>query len=219
MPQSPVNLAGKQRPTPIVTAAANPFATRFTSPGKIPYFFAGQEELATLVAKGDSVHWQAQIVGPHGSGKTTLAHRLSSELEDRFDRIEFLIVRGSMDIQRCGDSKLSQKASPKDRQSTPDDKTIYVIDGIERLSWLQRKLIVADCRKRAMGLLVTTHRRLKNLPVLYKTSFDADRFEKILSHLGSSQYADRYSKLANDHGADCREILFALYDLHAVGEE
>ena len=190
MPQSPVSLTGKPSPGPIVTAAANPFATRFTSAGQIPYFFSAADELAELVAKGSSFNWQAQIFGPHGSGKTTLANQLTRELQNKFDHVESLIVRGYNDIQRCGDPNSSRPALSSFQQGESDGKTVYVIDGIERLSWLQRKLIVADCRKRKMGLLVTTHRRLKNLPVLYETSFDASRFHKILTHLGSDQYTE-----------------------------
>ena len=219
MSQSPVNLTGKQHPVSNVTAAANPFATRFTSAGQIPYFFSAPDELERLIAKGNGFNWQAQIVGPHGSGKSTLAQQLTRELQSQFDRIEFLIVRRFDDIQRCGDPKSSTPVSSNFQQRRSDKKTIFVIDGIERLSWLQRKLIVADCRRRGVGLLVTTHRRLMNLPVLYETSFDADRFNKILSHLGSDQYATYYPQLASDHGEDCREMLFALYDRHAAGEE
>ena len=218
MPPSLVKAIGNQAPASINTAAANPFATRFISPGQIPYFFSAPNELARLVTKGSSLDWQAQIVGPHGSGKTTLAQELTRELQIWFDRIEFLIIRRFDDIQRCNDPKSSPPTQSKVSQNDFDTNTMYVIDGIERLSWLQRKLLVTDCRKRGIGLLVTTHRRLSNLPILYETSFDADRFNKILSYLGSDQYADRYLQLANKHGQDCREMLFALYDLHADGE-
>lgn len=63
-----------------------------------------------------------------------------------------------------------------------------------------------------MGLIVTTHRQLKGLPVIYKTSIDEARFLKILHHLGVEDEPCHFQSLAKSHHANCREMLFELYD-------
>lgn len=197
-----------------VSASANPFATRFVSPGNIPYFFASPDDSQQLIAQADRAHWRGQIVGPHGSGKTTLARHLMPELQTRFDRIEFLVVRSVSEIQHCPAPRNSITGLDSNRPAATG-KSVYVIDGVGRLSWLQRRLIVADCRRRQAGLIVTSHRRLKGLSVLFETSFSSMTFCKVLQHLDCQRYADRYPQLQSQHRSNCREMLFTLYDQHA----
>lgn len=195
------------------SALDNPFATRHVAPGMIPYFFAAEEDRHQIITRADAALWTGQIVGPHGSGKTTLVRHLSPQLQERFAAIEFLIVRGIGDVQFCqplGGASLAASNVEADM----NERTLYVIDGIERLSWLQRRLLIADCRRKQISLLVTAHRRLRGLPVFYETSFDETRFEKIMAHLGTAQYKNHFSSLRNIFGDNCRDILFELYDDH-----
>jgi hypothetical protein len=50
----------------------NPFATRWTRPGAIPFVFADGGTMLDLVARLQANEWRGAIVGPHGSGKSTL---------------------------------------------------------------------------------------------------------------------------------------------------
>lgn len=194
------------------SALNNPFATRHVAPGEIPYFFSNDGDFLRIIEHADTASWTGQIVGPHGSGKTTLVRHLSSHLQRRFAAIEFLIVRsiGEVRVCRCLKGNPQTVISPPNSDGNP--RTLYVIDGIERLSWLQRKLLLADCRRRGIGLLVTAHRRLLGLPVFFETSFDQMRFDKILHHLSSQQYKTQYQRLSNQFGENCRAMLFELYD-------
>lgn len=196
------------------SALNNPFAVRHVAPGTIPYFFSNADELRQLVKRADSASWTGQIVGPHGSGKTTLVRHLSGELKERFDTVEFLIVRSIREVQVCQRMEGTSYQASRTLAVNGNEKTLYVIDGVERLSWLQRKLLVADCRRKQIGLLVTAHRRLLGLPVFYETSFDKTRFGKILHHLGTEQYEGHYDRLKEEFGDNCREMLFELYDDH-----
>ena len=196
------------------SALDNPFATRFVAPGEIPYFFSAAGDFRQLIARADKASWTGQIVGPHGSGKTTLVRHLAEQLQQRFSAIEFLIIRGIREVQVC--HRLEGDSNPASKSE--DERTLYVIDGIERLSWLQRKLLIADCRRKRIGLLVTAHRRLRGLPVFYETTFDEMRFEKILHHLGTQQYEDHFESLRSKFGDDCRDMLFELYDDHLRSE-
>lgn len=207
-------LSEHMSPTKKRSALDNPFASRFVTPGAIPYFFNNAETSHQIINRGNDLHWVGQIVGPHGSGKTTLARHLGGQLQQRFHEINFLIVRGIGEIKTCHRIENGSSSVATTPDWNQNKKTLYVIDGVERLSWLQRKLIVADCRRKQIGLIVTTHRRLIGLPELYKTSFDKSRFIKVLHHLGTERYADHYDRLRSDFGENCREMLFELYDEH-----
>lgn len=197
-----------------MNAATNPFATRFVSPGCIPYFFQSSSDLQHVLNAGDTAQWQAQIVGPHGSGKTTLVHHLASYLQSRFDSIEYLIVRGHLSVQRCQSFPANSVIPSPQLENLYRDsnRRLLVIDGVERLSWLQRSLLRSDCHRRKMGLIVTTHRRLNWLPVIFETSIDHLRFHKILDHLGVDACENDFSTLTKLHHGNCREMLFDLYD-------
>src|SRR5437016_5663581 len=59
----------------------NPFSTRFVRPGALPFRFSAGQTAASLVARLHELHWRAQIVGPHGTGKSTLLAALLPEIE------------------------------------------------------------------------------------------------------------------------------------------
>lgn len=196
------------------SALNNPFATRHVAPGQIPYFFADEGDLQQIIKRADEAAWTGQIVGPHGSGKTTLIRHLSSHLRQRFTAVEFVIVRSAREVQFCPPKQIvlqSRETAPPTIGKAP---LLYVIDGVERLSWLQRRLLIADCRRKSIGLLVTAHRQLLGLPVFFKTSFNQKQFLKILRQLGTQQYNEHFQRLSNEFGENCREMLFELYDEH-----
>jgi hypothetical protein len=51
---------------------ANPFATCWTRPGALPFFFPNGDSAEFLVARLAALGYRGQILGPHGSGKSTL---------------------------------------------------------------------------------------------------------------------------------------------------
>ena len=63
-------------------AERNPFATRFVRPGVIPYRFDDRRTVADLVATLREHGWRGEIIGPHGSGKSTLVQTLIPALQE-----------------------------------------------------------------------------------------------------------------------------------------
>jgi hypothetical protein len=59
----------------------NPFATRYVRPGRIDYRFQAGQDAERLIERLRSQHWWGEIVGPHGSGKSTLVETLCEQLE------------------------------------------------------------------------------------------------------------------------------------------
>ena len=62
---------------------SNPFATRFISPVVMDYHFSEPLSAERLVGRLKANRWNGQIVGPHGSGKSTLINSLVPVLIDQ----------------------------------------------------------------------------------------------------------------------------------------
>ena len=73
-------------------AERNPFATRFVRPGAIPYRFANGlvgRDRASLRQHD----WRGEIVGPHGSGKSTLVQTLIPPLKEAGRDVRLFVCR------------------------------------------------------------------------------------------------------------------------------
>ena len=57
-------------------SADNPFSTRYTRPGAIPFRFPPGTSADGLVEQLRRQQWRGAIVGPHGSGKSSLVAAL-----------------------------------------------------------------------------------------------------------------------------------------------
>ncbi len=126
---------------------------------------------------------------------------------------------------------------------------MLLVDGIERLNWLNRRLLLSQFSNRVPGgragqgdgcpgdgLIVTSHRAVGGLPIIFQTSFDAallDRIVKKLMQLNGDNDIDKallaespgwqwesisWESISCDllarHGENGRAILMDLYDLY-----
>jgi hypothetical protein len=185
------------------TDADNPFCTRRVRPGAIPFIFPTDQNVDSLIERLRQSGWRGQIIGPHGSGKSALLAALTPALERP---ITITLHDG-------------QRRLPLDLRRDPrlHPPVVLIVDGYEQLSYWSRWRLKQCCRRRRLGLLVTTHRRA-GLPTLYQTAATPELARQIVADLlGDRDWpftTDEVSQCLRRHGGNLREMLFDLYDLY-----
>jgi hypothetical protein len=191
---------------PAISAQSNPFATRWTRPGAIRFDFGGRGTINGLVQRLEECGWRGAIVGPHGSGKSTLVAALLPAFEAA-GRTTTLIQLHE------GQRRLPEPNRRIDRLARA---SLLVIDGYEQLGRLRRWHLATQCRRASCGLLVTSHREC-GLPVLFRTEPNLSMVERLIGeslppHGGRICRADIH-RAWQRNGQNVREILFELYDV------
>lgn len=218
----------------------NPFSTCFTRPGKVPYFWPGSDrhsdnrvELESLIDRFVGNRCVGQIVGPHGCGKTTLCHVIADELGEIFPTVDYVAIRSGRDVEA-----MRYKNSLRDSSTTTGAK-LTIVDGAERVSLLQQRMIVANLArsksfdpeltdpssrqkrsgltpKLTNGLLFTSHRPLKFVPTLLSVAPSLAAFINVAKYLDPSleMAEDQFAKLFGQADQNIREAIMLLYDRH-----
>lgn len=188
------------------SAGSNPFATKFIRPGAIPYLFPRDANADSIVAQLQAQQWQGSIIGPHGSGKSSLLAALAPRLE----------AQGRVIVQQQlhGGQRALAWQPLKYREWT--NRTLVVIDGYEQLSSWQRLLLKWRCYMRGAGLLVTAHQPI-GLPVILTTKPSLELALGIVQQL-LPESDDRITpadvaQAYTTHQGDLREMLLRLYDV------
>lgn len=181
----------------------NPFAVPFVKPGAIPYLFPHGGSLDEIVALFQALGRRGEILGPHGSGKSTLIAALLAYWKER----EIPVVHYAL---HAGERRLPPSAVAWNSQ------TIIVVDGAEQLSWWSRFRLRRRVRSTGAGLLWTTHRPL-GLPTLWTTGPDPDVAQAVVDQLlresSVKVSADDVAATFNRCRGNLRETLFALFDV------
>jgi hypothetical protein len=185
----------------------NPFATRYVRPGRIGYRFPAGQDSERLIERLRSQHWWGEIVGPHGSGKSTLVETLCAQLE-RVGRHAVMIRLHAGQGRGSGITSTGRPWSAA---------TQVVADGYEQLGRLGRARLRWAVRRVGGGLLVTAHTPI-GLPSLLHTTPDLGTVQAIARTLLGDEAAkisdrDVAASFAGHHG-NVREVLFDLYDLY-----
>lgn len=191
-------------------APINPFSTRYHTTGSLPYLdgdkiLAAEDLYDTMIAR----NLPAQIVGPRGTGKSTLMRTLA-----RIARQHALKL-----IQLSEDKRRLPSAWWYLGDTDTSIQWVFV-DGAEQLyrrrfAWLRR-----TCQKRSLGLLITTHRQL-GLSTLRENIVDEKTSHSIVTEvLARCPQAPTLVRPDEAPGAllacggDMREALFHIYDLY-----
>lgn len=192
-----------------VAAKRNPFAMeRVTS---IPYRFEHgnwQTQLRELRA----LNYRAAIVGPQGTGKTTMLSQLKDELEREVERETVYLFLPQDKVTR---NDLLRETLAEDLS-----RKILLVDGVERLSIVQR-LALFRTSANAQGLIVTSHNPLRfppfRLPTWIRTRPNELVLDYVLSELRMDDPEVRAAgkKSFRIHKGNLRDVLRDLYDRHS----
>ena len=184
----------------------NPFSTRWTRPGAMPFLFPDSMTVDDLVRQLRRSEWRGAIVGPHGSGKSALLAMLVPAIE---------AVGKRAVVVRLHDG---QRRLPLSHHEMKDvgATEVLVIDGYEQLGRWQRWRLSRHCRRWRCGLLVTSHSAC-DLPVLFRTVPSLALVERLIErclppHEGRISRED-VERVWQRHAGNMREAFFDLYDL------
>jgi len=182
---------------------SNPFATRFIAPGALAFLFPAGESAESVVQRLKKNGWWGQIIGPHGSGKSTLIATLGPALAAAGREVILLAVRGG------------QPPPPLPAHDQIGSHTQIIVDGYEQLGFWRRLRLKWLARRAGAGLLVTAHVGV-GLPALYETKAELKVVQEVVARLTAGSDIplapeDVSSALAAAKG-NVREALFQLYD-------
>ncbi len=193
---------------------ANPFATCWTRPGALAYRFAAGQSAERLVARLAALNWQGAIIGPHGSGKSTLLEALKPALRAAGCKPRSITLRA----RRADVFNHWYQTTKLLRMAHSPKRLVLIVDGYEQLGWFARLRLLRHCRRRNLGLLVTSHSLPAGLPLLVQLEPDRQLVEQLVAELaGRVSTPVTKADVAASHacfGSNVREILFDLYDRH-----
>jgi len=186
--------------------AANPFSTRAVRPGAIEFQFPSDDSPQELLSRLRDNHWWGEIIGPHGSGKSTLIETLREAFLHAGRKVhQFTLTRGQRWLPATADDKANW-----------DDQTQVVVDGFEQLGWWQRRSLKRTCRRRSCGLLITAHASF-GFPSMFTATTSLDVTEQLVfallpehaaHHISTTEIEEAFAR----HEGNVREVFFDLYD-------
>lgn len=190
----------------------NPFSSRFIRPGARRYFFPPKESITSVLERLFEKR-VVQIVGPHGSGKSTLVEMICQSIDSEFAKF---VIPSS-----CDKNHAFKEVHNKIAASSRDQ--LLIVDGIEQLKTSHRRRIIAKCRKQRLFLLVTTHESV-GIDTLIQTATSLNVFRQIVDDMLNGrldsvsgdadliEISDIERAFKNSF-PDLREALFELYDV------
>lgn len=180
----------------------NPFATRFTRPGLIPPLDTDGGPLDLLPLLGRLTGGCLAVVGPHGSGKTTLVRALLAAAGGMHRHTRYVQIRSPADVV----------AAVAAVAATPGG--VVGLDGWERLPPGSGLVVAAVAACRGGSVVVTMHAD-GTLPVLARCTPTARVLAAVVrrlpGHAGFIGSADVDSAFERNHG-NIRDALGDLYD-------
>jgi len=189
-----------------MNAATNPFRVQRTD--ALTYRPVGMS-WSQIIERGDMLRWRCAIVGPHGTGKTTLLHRLAEHFESNGLTPRHVFINDTT-------------PAPPHRQfirwvDSLKSNDMLLIDGAERLSrWTRRSLRTRT--RHLAGVLLTMHRPA-GWPTLIETRTTPALLDDLIDRLPDVDrriLAVDARELFTRHRGNLRDVMRALYDVCAT---
>lgn len=183
-------------------ARENPFASDRIE--RLAYRFTPGESWDSLLARLEAQRWRGAIVGPHGTGKTTLLEQMVPHLSTRGFCPCLYTLRG--------ESSNDEKQALLSNSFGPSD--FVLLDGAEQLSLRQWRTF-EEISRLAAGGVVTQH-RTGRWPTLLETAPSPALLAELVQTLAGAELSDA-DTLFSRHRSNLRECLRTLYDRWADG--
>ena len=184
-------------------ARDNPF--RVECLHALAYEFENGGSVASLLLRFEELGQRGAIVGPHGTGKTTLVQELIQEWQRRGESVQEIRLSAS---KRASAFRQVQKFV----QEAPRE-AILILDGAEQLNWWQWRRFVRQSSSHA-GLLITTHRPGR-LTTLHETRPPAASLQSLVDQLVTDTHdgwGEDLPVLFEQHRGNIRDCLRELYE-------
>lgn len=190
------------------SSLTNPFSAARLRPGTISFIFEHGVNLGQLVDALEANRWRGEIIGQHGTGKSTLLTALVPAIAAR-GRVVKVATLAS------GQRRLPEGYLAALRVTA--GLGVAVIDGFEQLGLLNRWRLRRCCRSQGTGLLVAMH-RTAGMPRIYQTKIDVPRAWMVVQRFQEGfaplvKLSDLVERLAQRQ-LNLREALFDLYDVY-----
>ncbi len=177
-----------------------------------------RQEFLTLLARVLVQDRHVAIVGPHGTGKSTLLSNLQPYLEKKFRCIEWLRLANDPSATRCAVRDYLHRL----RGLMPLRKSCLVIDGYEQLSWLQRLRLKRLATSKRCGVVITSHADQSGFVTIHRTAWNdqvaerltAEKLSDLPTTLRTQLFASYLIKVNDlrNHQLNLRELWFMMYD-------
>ncbi|QDV70834.1 hypothetical protein Poly24_45670 [Rosistilla carotiformis] len=187
----------------------NPFSSRCVRPAALRFRFdqtgVDLESLADKLRSQSAVG--SAIIGPHGSGKSTLVAHLSGILQDDFTSIQNKTLRIGDPTRGFIRWAIRQPAG-----------SLLIVDGLEQLDSFRLQALLLICRLRRIRCLATAHAPLPGFCELHRTAATIDLAKQLASELLSEDSRriaaahDFIDQIWDDLDGNLRELWFAMYD-------
>jgi len=179
-----------------MTFEHNVFSTKFWTPGAIPFRFADETESCESLIAAFERHGGGQIVGPHGSGKSTLIESLKK-----------VFLRNEYDVRHAMLNDRNRRLAQEFSLEPLRDPGVRIVDGYEQLALWQRWRLRLKFPGR---FLIVTHRPVARLPILYRTVPRFDVFVELVRLLGGE--GNELRNLFETARGNFRDAFMTLYD-------
>ncbi len=185
----------------------NPFSAGRIRPGAMPFLPASGQAIDSLLRRLRENGWWGQIVGGHGTGKSSLLCALLPAVRQAGREPLLVELHDGQRRLPGGLRSIARLRSP----------AVLLVDGYEQLARWNRFRLKQFCRRRGLGLLVTVHRPA-GLPELFRMVVDVEQAWRIAAQL-QAPYRPLVSRqdvaeCLCRHDGNLREALFDLYDLY-----